>query len=417
MLKYFIILITVLGFTVTKAQAPQSIKLSDVVQRVSQSNYKVYENALKVYQAKANIEKARADLLPRLNIWSIASIILDPLSIADRITDIAPFLVPANWFRIEENKLLYLAEKEGYRALWGNEVNVAKTIYKHVLYDQELYKQIALSIVELEKIHKIVKTRETFGGAKPGTARDIEIRILGLKEDSENLKVLLNLEYDELTYALGFPADVELTFGAVEMPVIEKLQTINPKDYEFRVLSISPERRQFDHFFSVLNQIKKEIDYAIMGVSSISRGVAGGVFDSIPIPNGLGGREASLKILEAQREIMKTQKLGVEETLKRQLRAVAVQYNSDLTNYDNFKRRAVLAKESKDSIINRLKLGEDIDVIELSESSRNQILAETALMTVHYRVLNATDRMQRLMFEGDYSMNPPLIDSLKGKGK
>jgi hypothetical protein len=114
---------------------------------------------------------------------------------------------------------------------------------------------------------------------------------------------------------------------------------------------------------------------------------------------------------------MKTQKLGVEETLKRQLRAVAVQYNSDLTNYNNFKRRAVLAKESKDSIINRLKLGEDIDVIELSESSRNQIIAETALMTVHYRVLNATDRMQRLMFEGDYSMNPPLIDSLKGKGK
>lgn len=417
MLKYLIILVTILSFTVTKAQAPQQIKLSDVVQRVSQSNYKVYENALKVYQAKANIEKARADLLPRLNIWSIASIILDPLSIADRITDIAPFLVPANWFRIEENKLLFLAEKEGYRALWGNEVNVAKTIYKHVIYDQELYKQITRSIIELEKIHKIVKTRETFGGAKPGTARDIEIRILGLKEDSESLKVLLNLEYDELTYALGFPADVELTLAAVEMPIIEKLQNINPKDHEFRVLSISPERRQFDHFFSVLNQIKNEIDYAIMGVSSISRGVAGGIFDNIPIPNGLGGKESSLKILEAQREIMKTQKLGIEETLKRQLRAVAIQYNSDLANYENFKRRAVLAKESKDSIINRLKLGENIDVVELSESSRNQILAETALMTVHYRVLNATDRMQRLMFEGDYSMNPPLIDSLKGKGK
>ena len=81
--------------------------------------------------------------------------------------------------------------------------------------------------------------------------------------------------------------------------------------------------------------------------------------------------------------------------------------------FNNFKKRAQLSKESKDSIIRRLKLGENIDVVELSEASRNQILSETALVAVNYRVLNSTDRLQRLIFDGDYSMNPPLIDSLK----
>ena len=417
MKSYFLAIAIYLGVGIANAQSPKQIKLSDVVDRVSNSNYKVYENALKVYQAKSNIEKARADLLPRLNIWSIASIILDPTSIFDQLTDIAPFLVPGNWFRLEENKLLYLAEREGYRALWGNEVNIAKTLYKHLLFDEQLYKQVLISVTELERIHKIVKTRETFGGAKPGTARDIEIRLLGLKEDAENLNILLALEYDELTYALGYTTNEDVVFAPVEMPKMEELKPINPKEYEFRLLSSSPEHRQFDHFFSVLGQIKKEIEYAVMGVSQISRGVAGGVFDNIPIPNGLGGKEASLKILNAQKEIMKTQKIGVEETLKRQLRAVGTQFNSDLANYDNFKRRVQLAKESKDSLLRRLKLGENIDIVELSENSRVQILAETALLTVHYRVLNSTDRLQRLIFDGDYSMNPPLIDSLKGGTK
>lgn len=397
------------------AQSPVTIKLSDVVKRVSENDYKVYENALKVYQAKSNIEKARADLLPRLNIWSLASIIIDPLSIVDKLTDIAPFLVPANWFRQEEVKLLYLAEKEGYRALWGNEVNIAKTLYKNLLFDQQLLSHVEVSVTELQKVHRIVKTRELFGGVKPGTARDIEIKILGLTQDREDLKVLLARELDELSYMLGYEANEQIAVTPVLLPEVNQLKPITPKEYEFRVLSISPERRQFDHFFSVLDQIKKEIDYSFLGVSTISRGAAGGVFDPLPIPSGLGfGKDASMKILNAQREIMKTQKKGIEETLKRQIRSVGSQYNSDLSNYSNFEKRAQLSKESKDSLLRRIDLGENVDVVELSEVSRNEILARTALFTVRYRVSNSIDRLDRLTFEGDYSMSPALISSLKG---
>lgn len=230
------------------------------------------------------------------------------------------------------------------------------------------------------------------------------------------MTILLAQEYDEFTYSLGFSTDENIVLAPVQIPVIEKLKPIDPKDYEFRLLALSPERRQFDHFLSVLSQIKKEILFSFLGVSQISRGVAGGVFDAFPIPNGAGlGMGAAIKIVAAQKEIMKTQKLGVEETLKRQLRAVGTQYNSDLSNYGNFKRRMELSKESKNSIIHRLQLGENVNVLELSESSRNQVQAETALYAVQYRVMTSMDRIQRLIFEGDYSLNPPLIDSLKGQ--
>lgn len=392
-----------------------TIQLGDVVKRVSEKNYNVYENALKVYQAKSSIEKARADLLPRLNIWSIAKIIIDPGSILDQMSDIAPFLVPANWFRLEEVKLLYLAEKEGYRALWGNEVHQAKVLYGHLVFDEILLKHIQNSIIEMDRIHRIVRTREAFGGVKQGTARDIEIKILGLQEDEQNLQVLLKEERDQLSYALGFSSGVELELSPMPMPNFETLKPIHGKEYEFRVLSMSPERRQFDHFLSALSQVKKEIEYSFLGSSNMSRGVAGGIFDNLPDGNGLGsGNRAALKIVDAQKQIMKTQKLGVEETLKRQLRAVVNQFNSDVLNFTNFKRRVELSQDSKNALLRRIQLGENVDVLELSEVSRNRIQAETALIAVQFRTISGWDRFNRLIFNEEYSMNPPVIDSLKG---
>lgn len=409
-----IIYLFLLSFALNASADKINLKLGDVVERVSKENYNVYENALKVYQAKSNIEKARSDLLPRLNLWKIVGIILNPTSLFDQITDMAPFLVPGNWFRIEEVKLLYLAEKEGYRALWGNELHTAKSMYVHLLLDEELLKHVQQSIADLQKVHRIIKTRETFGGAPPGTAREVEIKLLGLAEDEKNLQVLVAQEYSELSYALGYTADTVLLLEPVVMPVFEKLKPIDPREYEFRLLSTSPERRQFDHFFSVLTQIEKEIEYSFLGVSDISRGVAGGIFDSIPIPNGLGGKDAAMKIAAAKREILKTQKRGVEETLKRQLSNTATLYNSDISSYENFKRRVELAYESKNALLKRIQLGENVDMLQLSESSRNEIWADSALLAIQYRFVTSIDRINRLIFAGDYEKTAPLIDSLKG---
>lgn len=397
------------------ANEPQLLTLEGVVTQVGQSNFKVYENALKVYQAQTNIKKARADLLPKLNLWSIAGMILDPTSIVENIPDVAPFLVPGNWFRLEETKLLYLAEKEGYRALWGNEVFIAKTLYKNILFDERLLAHIRASITDLQRVHQIIKTREIFGGVPPGSAREVEIRILSLTEDEQNLQVLLAKEYDEFTYSLGLSTDQNVVLTSIDIPLIEKLNPIDPKEYEFKLLSSSPEKRQFDHFLSVLDQIKNEIKYSFLGVSEISQGTAGGVFDGFQTPSGVGlSTQYAITVVKAQKEAMKTQQRGIIETLKRQLRGVSTQYNLDLGNYANFKKRVVLSRESKEALIRRLQLGENIDVLQLTEASRNQIQAETAMYAVQYRVMGSMDRVQRLIFEGDYSMAPPLIESLKG---
>jgi outer membrane protein TolC len=135
----------------------------------------------------------------------------------------------------------------------------------------------------------------------------------------------------------------------------------------------------------------------------MSRGVNGGVFDSLPVQNGLGfGTGASIRIVKTQKEILKVQKKAVEETVKRQLKLLVNNYNLDVDNYKNLKERVTLSKNSLDQIYRRIQFGESIDSLQLIESSRNLIDAETSLFSVMFRFLNSEDKLARLIFYGDY---------------
>lgn len=405
-MKTLLIMLSALAFAPEAYSAPKkpvTVKLPEVVKQVRNRNYKVQVATMRTYQAKANIEKARADLLPRLNIWSIAKIILDPTSILDSIQDIAPFLVPANWSRLEQNKILYQAEQEGYRALWSNEVHVTKMLYMRILFDQKLLNHVSASVKSLEDVLEIVKFHETFGAVRPGTARDIEIRVLGLKEDEQNLRLLIAQEIDELSYALAVKADVQMVLAPVTMPEPPSLKAIDYKAYEARVVSISPERRQYTFFLETLEHIRQEVRYSFFGSSPISRGVAGGIFDAIPQTSGVFGKNATMKIVDAQREILTTQRTGIEETVRRQLRALANQYNSDLQMHSQYSRRLQLARESNEALLRRAELGEQLNATEFSDNVKTRIQAETAIFAMQYRLFSNIDRLQRLTFTADYA--------------
>ncbi len=390
------------------------VTMDDVVKKVSSEDYWVLENALRVYQAKEAIQVARGNLLPKLNVWKLITIPFDPLSVVGLIEDIAPFLVPANWFRLEEAKLLHLAQKEGYRALWANELLTAKSLYFHALTDQAILEQIREHQRRLEDILVIVKSREAFGGAPQGASRDIEVRSLALKEDERSLEVLVGEEMSLLAYMMGFTAATDLVVTPVAMPDFPTLQPLVYGDFEFRAVDVSPEIRQFDHLIAVTDYVTKEVVYSFLGSSSMSRGVAGGVFDGLPSQQGLGfGTGASIRITKAQKEIFKIQQKGVMETVKRHLKLLVNNYNLDLESYGNLKRRVELTKATMDQLYERLVLGANVDTLDLIEASRNQIQANTSFLAVQVRFLASEDKLARLIFHGEYNMPPAIIESLE----
>ena len=148
----------------------------------------------------------------------------------------------------------------------------------------------------------------------------------------------------------------------------------------------------------------------------MSRGVAGGIFDSLPSQQGLGfGTGASIRISQGQKEILKIQKKGVEETVKRSLKLLVNNYNLDLESYRNLGRRAKLTNAAMLQLYERLKLGENIEPLSLIEASRNQIQGKAAFLAVQIRFLMSEDKLARLIFYGDYNLPPATIESLEEK--
>jgi outer membrane protein TolC len=400
------------------------IEMKDIVHKVSTEDFTVYASALRVYQAKEGITVARMNLLPRLNVWKLASAALEIMTGGPAgavaggfsiVEDIAPFVIPANWFRINEAELFYKADIEGYRALWSNEVLTAKSLYFHLLLDSSLLEHIRKSRSDLEEIYKIVNVRETFGGSSQKFSIEIRQRILALDEDLRALQVLISEEESLLGFMMGYPTGTKLRAKKVTLPDYDRIEALAYEDFVYRAVDVSPEIRQFDYLIEAANFVRKEVRYSFLGTSSLSRGLSGGVFDDLPVQAGLGfGTAASLRIVRAQKEILNVQKRAVTETVKRHLKLLIDNYNLDLANYKNQKERVRLSTTSLNNLYQRIRFGEQVESLALVEASRNRIDAEAALHAVMYRFLSSEDKLSRMIFHGDYTGHKAAVARFQG---
>lgn len=425
-MKNFILLGFLVVSTQVYSQSNQTVEvgLKDVVQKVSTEDFTVYQSALRVYQAKEGITVARMNLLPRLNIWKFASAAYEIFAGGPTgavaggfsiVEDIAPFVIPANWFRVSQAQLFYKADLEGYRALWANEVLTAKSLYFHLLLDTSLFEHIRKSRQELNDIYKIVRVRETFGGAGQQASLDIKQRLLALDEDSRALEVLIAEEESLLGFMMGFPVGTKLKAKPIKMPDYDSISKLDFEDFVFRAMDAAPEIKQYEYLVESADYVRKEVRYSFLGTSSMSRGLTGGVFDNLPLQAGLGfGQGASLRIVKSQKEILRVQKEAVRETIKRHLKLLVDNYNLDLSNYTNHKQRVQLANDSLDNLYRRIRFGETVEPLALIEASRNHIEADTALYAVMYRFLSSEDKLSRIIFHGDYAKHQAAVDRLSG---
>src|SRR5690606_19633188 len=127
-------------------------------------------------------------------------------------------------------------------------------------------------------------------------------------------------------------------------------------------------------------------------------------FDSLPMQDGLGfGLGPSIRIAKAQKDILRIQRDGVTETIRRTLKLLVDGYNADLESHSNLKRRVDLTEAIQEQLYDRIRLGDDVGLEELVIATRNHIEADTAYFAVQYRFLTTEDRLARLIFHGDYA--------------
>lgn len=377
------------------------IDLDSVTLRAKKNNYMVLQNAERLYQSKMTMVKARMHLLPSLNIWDILNSVTG--FEVNLIEDIAPFLIPANWYRMSENKLLHQAEKLSYRALVANEVMNARGVYWRILHDDEVIQVLNRHVNELEDIIEAVRIREEIGVVPVGTTRQLQIRHLGIKDDWHQLRLLYQRELLELTMALGYPAEQHHIIRKDELAVVDRLGRTNFYQGLPSALTLSPELAQFNYFLQVIPKLRGEVYFSIMGAGKASRGLPGGVFDNLPTLEGFGFTAAPvMKIIASQQRLLTLQRDGVRETLKRQWQGAINELQIGLERKETLADRIRLTQESKRFIEQKIKRGENINMFELLDITRSLVESEIAYVALRYHLRANIDIRDRLLFEGGY---------------
>jgi hypothetical protein len=384
------------------------LKIEDVVKKVSNENFLVIENAERVYQKKENIKFSRASLLPKLNIWNLLklpAIFIDPLSIGDIIQDVAPFLVPSNWFKLGQSKHLYKAQKEQYRALWANEVNTAKLLFMSVYRDHSLTNLISDKSTKYKEILEIAKARNLFGHGNIFAFNLIKDRYLALVEDSRNLNNLTYSETKDLQFLTGINNEEDVDLIAPSLPKLEDARKIEFAKLIFKAIDASPEVYQYEHLLNALSKVKGQINFSILGTSTFSSG--DGVFDNIPIQDGLGfGMGASVRIAKSEGRILKTQLKATIETIKRQVNVLVNEYNSLIENYSITQERIALSNANYNAMMSHIAIGGTLEVMEMIEILDNLYTSKILLMSYKFRFSDLVEKIKRITFSGDYAQGP-----------
>lgn len=144
---------------------------------------------------------------------------------------------------------------------------------------------------------------------------------------------------------------------------------------------------------------------AFLGFTSNASGLSGGIFDSLPAPNGLGfGMGPALKIGRAQTEILTIQR---EASMQTQVKALAQSQSMIETQnliLSNVGSRNQKIESSLGQLESSLKIGQKLDPNRLFVLLRDRLVTRVETTIVKLNLAFAVDRKHRILNQVEYDL-------------
>lgn len=400
-------LIIALSLVSTFASA-KTLTIDELSEHVSTRNYTVLEEAERVYQSKQTIKHARASLLPKLNVWTLLklpSVIVDPFALGDIIQDVAPFLVPANWFKAQQTVALADAKEQQYLAVWSNELVTARLLFLGVYRELEVYDLLVDSLNDYKQVRTIARMRRDFGNDGGFALNLIDERILALEDDLRSMELLIEGNKRELQFISGIDQSelIELVNPKLESPI--EARELNEENIRLKVLKTAPELKQFLALEKALASSRGAMRFSVLGASTFSSGSGDGVFDAIPVTDGLGfGQSSAINIADSEAAILRLKMMASEQTIKRQLELLFKEYRLLDDSFNSANERYELSLLNRQLLESRLRYGADISPLELIEALDNVARTRSLKLSYLVRFNEVVEKLKRMTFTAPYDV-------------
>lgn len=360
------ILALLLFIPVTYAQEQFVIPYSHIEPMLEQYSSSFAEFVSREYMAKQKIQFARASLLPKLNIWRLSSLLIDWKAAGELLTqDVFPFLVPANWIRIKEEKIYSEIVHYGNLALKRNLQFQTKAVILQYLQDQQHF----IVLQDLLKVYDqiIVQTEERsyYDPSLQQVIKRLKYQQLLLKEDLLEIQKILEEEKRQIAFIFHQVSDtpIHIDFDQPLYSLTTLHEKIDQMSYEY-IYANAPEVKQIEKVLELAPLVKKTISLSVFGLPENTSQIGAGFYDIVPFQNGLGfGLGPALSIQREQVKIIQKQKETLELSIKNKISYYKASMNHWIQMASHIEQKHSLLKQLENDLVLQQQLTNNLDQI------------------------------------------------------
>ncbi|MBS1970653.1 MAG: TolC family protein [Bdellovibrionales bacterium] len=289
-MKHFIksLKVAVLSFALitspTFAQGPTNafvLNQSTLQSQLLSGNLEVLKALYAVHDAKDQVNIARANLLPSLNLGAMLSFSGGGFIISS-VDILMPFLLPSNWYNYFSEKNLFEAEKISYNTVQLNLVSSAVSVYFTMIADRQIYGIFQQQYQDLQDIYEMQKKRAAVGLIPVSDVMQTQAQAQMAGVKASQLAELSKQEIATIRKALNLPLETLIQ--------LENSTMVN-SPFEFQPMqttiskanAVSLERQQIKYMVKAATDVKWSKVFAFINSASVgSRGTTGNAsFDNM----------------------------------------------------------------------------------------------------------------------------------------
>lgn len=268
----------------TFAQGPTksfTLNQSTLQSQLLSSNLEVLQALYAVHDAKDQVNIARANLLPSLNLGGMLNFGGGGF-VLSTIDFLVPFLLPSNWYNYFSEKNLFEAEKISYNTIQVDTYSSALSLYFTMVADRQIYGIYQQQYHDLQDIYEMQKKRAAVGLIPVSDVMQTQAQAQMAGVKASQLAELSKQEVATTRKFLNLPLSTDI--------VLEP-STMANSPYEFESMSktiakansVSLERAQLQYMIKAANDTKwSKVFTFINGFSIGSRGITGNAsFDDL----------------------------------------------------------------------------------------------------------------------------------------
>ncbi|MGZ3651872.1 MAG: TolC family protein [Bdellovibrionota bacterium] len=241
------------------------------------SNYGVLENLNLIHQAKDQVNIARGNLMPRLNLGAILSgIVTGPAFALQSVSILLPFLLPSNWANLHQSEDLLESQKIGYRLVELNNYASAYALYTTMQGDSAIRDVVVSEYNDFVTVRDYLINQQKFVGNVP--QEDIDRADAQVNSAAANVSAtdeLLVSERAALREALALDLSVNLSIDTTQVPASagEGLDVI---PLAKKISSLAPENAQMVYMVKAAQEVKYSKEFSFFSGASLSASAGSG---------------------------------------------------------------------------------------------------------------------------------------------